>query len=95
MSFSDRQGIPEVLLWNHGVHDPEDTISEFPGTSRSDDAESIFDEDRGPDLEDGLRLLRDLTLISISEEWMLIIFQPTRAAGRPSLAPNSRQNGAL
>jgi hypothetical protein len=66
-SVMDRE-IQKVLLWNHGVHYTEDTMSKFPGASRRDGAENISDESCDLDLEDDLIVLQDYSFISISQD---------------------------
>lgn len=68
MSFFDRQGIPEVLLWDPDGHRPNDAISEDPAANQSNDTESISDEGSGSDLVDDLKMLIDYSFISISKD---------------------------
>jgi hypothetical protein len=68
MSFFDRQGIPEVLLFRREQQHNNDPTSDNIAAHGSDESNSVSDIDTSFDLEEDFRILRDYSLISISQD---------------------------
>lgn len=68
MSFFDRQGIPEVLLCRRDEQYTDDTTGNLAPDPSDDKTASNSDTDSIPDVNEDLRILRDYSFISTSED---------------------------